>query len=717
MKRDIKQVEDFYLNLPSECSGCNKCNKTSIVNSHIYKLQHYKGEQLDIVLIGNPNCGTTTLFNQMTDGILHTGHFSSPQYATKEGPVKNHPNINVVELPGTYSLSEYSIEEVAIREILLNKKPDVIINIVDATSIQRNLYLTLQLMELALPMVVALNMMDEIRNNKIDFNIQKFSEELTIPVIPISANKNEGIHDLIHYAIDVVENHMVPQEIDFCTGHVHTAIHTISHLIEEDAKRAMLPLRFCCTKLVEGDEIIQKQLELMPPELEIIDHIIGDMEYHLGTDREAAMADMRYSFIEKLCAKIITKTQETTIEQERSLKLDQILTHRIFAIPIFLCIMFIVFYFTFGPLGGFLSDELSLVINGLIEVINNKMVSAGVNPALHALVVDGICKGVGSVISFLPIIAVLFFFLSILEDSGYMPRVAFVMDKLLRKLGLSGRSIIPMLVGFGCSVPAIMATRCLPSKRDRHLTMMLVPFMSCSAKLPIYAMFTAAFFSANKPFVMISLYSTGIIVAIICALIFKETVFKGNPVPFVLVLPAYRIPALKSVWLRMWENVKGFIKKAFTVILFATIIIWFLQSFDKGFNMVENSENSILADIGKFAAPLFAPLGFSDWRAATALITGLSAKEAVVSTMAVLTGATGEGSLTLMLTQIFTPLTAFCFLVFCLLYMPCIATLATIKREMGGWRYALAVVLFQCTVAWIVAFIIHTIGKFVFGLV
>ncbi|MEG0829632.1 MAG: ferrous iron transport protein B [Anaerovoracaceae bacterium] len=665
---------------------------------------------LNIALIGNPNCGLTTLFNQMTGGILHTGKFSTPSHKTKEGPAKQHENVNIIELPGTYSLSAYSIDDVSTRDIILHGKPDVIINIIDATSIERNLYLTLQLLELEIPMVLALNMMDEIEKNQVDINLQALSEALTIPVLPISASKNRGIHDLIHYAIEAAEKNTQPQKIDFCSGYVHTAIHTIGHLIADYAKAANLPLRFCCTKIVEGDGPTLDVLKLGDPELDIINHLIEDMEHHLGTDREAAMADMRYAFIEKLCEKTIVKITENTKEHIRSVKIDKILTHRVFAIPIFVSIMLLIFYFTFGSIGSTLSDLLSLGIDKLVDMLSYALLDAGVNPAFHSLVIDGICAGVGSVLSFLPIIAVLFFFLSILEDSGYMPRVAFVMDKLLGKLGLSGRSIVPMLVGFGCSVPAIMATRSLPSKRDRHLTMALIPFMSCSAKLPIYAMFTAAFFTGHKALIMVCLYVTGIVVAILCALLFKGTIFKGDPVPFVLVLPSYRIPAIKGVALRMWENVRSFIKKAFTVIFIATIVIWFLQSFDTDFNLVSNSENSILAHLGKMAAPIFAPLGFGDWRAATAIITGLSAKEAVVSTMAVLTGATQGASLSVMLTHMFTPLTGFCFLVFCLLYMPCVATLATIRREMGGWKYALVVVLFQTVVAWIVAFIIFNVG-------
>ncbi|MEG1067804.1 MAG: ferrous iron transport protein B [Anaerovoracaceae bacterium] len=665
---------------------------------------------LNIALAGNPNSGLTTLFNQMTGGIQHTGVFSTPDNKTKEGPVKNHKGVNVIELPGMYSLSEYTVDDLSNRHILLQGKPDVIINIVDATNFERNLYLTLQLMELGIPMVLALNMMDEVQNNKISIDLMQLSSILTIPILPISASKNRGIHDLIHYAIEASKNRVVPQNIDFCKGHVHTAIHAIGHIIEENAIAADLPLRFCCTKIVEGDKPLIGELNIHNRDLIFINEIIEDMEEHLDTDREAAIADMRYAFIEDVCMDAVQWSTESTKEHARSLKIDKILTDKFLGIPIFLGIMFFVFFLTFGSIGTWLSEILSIGVDWTVLQIGNGLMATGASDALYSLVINGICAGVGSVISFLPIIAVLFFLLSILEDSGYMPRVAFVMDKLLGKIGLSGRSIVPMLIGFGCSVPAIMATRSLPSKRDQRLTITIIPFMSCSAKLPLYAMITAAFFAKNSAAIMVALYVTGILVAIIVSLIFNRTVFKGEPVPFIMVLPPYRLPAYKSVMLRVWENVKGFIKKAFTVIFLATIVIWFLQSFDFGLNMVTNPENSILAAIGKFVAPIFAPLGFGDWRAATALITGLSAKEAVVSTMAVLTGATGTGSLSVMLGTMFTPLSAFCFLVFCLLYMPCIATLTTIRREMGGWRYAFTVVLFQTAVAWIVSFIIYNIG-------
>ncbi len=669
---------------------------------------------LTIALVGNPTSGLTTLFNQMTGGVQHAGFFSNPGRATKEGPVKNHKGVSVIELPGLYSLSSYSKEDLSTRDILVNGRPDVIINIVDASSIERNLYLTLQLMELDIPMVMALNMMDEMRNNRISIDLDVLQEELTIPIIPISASKNEGIHDLIHSAIDTAEHKNKPRKIDFCSGYVHTAIHSITHLIEENAEKAKMPIRFCSTKIVEGDERIMDELELPPPERDIIDHIVDDMEAHLGTDREAAMADMRYAFIENLCKHTVFKEEGMSKEHLRSLKIDSILTHRIFALPIFFGIMFLVFWLTFAVVGAFFSDVFSYGIDTFTLWVDQLLSEANVSAALHSLIIDGVFAGVGSVLSFLPIIAVLFFFLSILEDSGYMPRVAFVMDRLLRHLGLSGRSIVPMLIGFGCSVPAIMATRSLPSQRDRHMTAILIPFMSCSAKLPIYAMFTSVFFSKNEALVLIGLYITGIVVSILCAFLLKNTIYSGKPVPFVLVLPHYRIPAAKSVGLRMWENVKGFIKKAFTVIFIATIVIWVLQSFDLGLNMVHSSDDSMLAALGKWAAPFFAPLGFGDWRAATALITGLSAKEAVVSTLAVLTGAPDTASLGMMLHTIFTPLTAFVFLCFCLLYVPCIATLATIRREMGGTKVAIFVAIFQIAVAWIVSFAVYQIGSLLF---
>jgi len=669
--------------------------------------RRYKNKKMmNIALVGNPNVGLTTIFNFLTGGIQHKGNFDA-----KEGYLRKFGQANILELPGFYSLSAYSVEDLSTRSILLSGEIDLIINVVDATSIERNLYLTLQLMELDIPMVLALNMMDEVRNSDIEIDFRKLEEELTIPAIPIAASKSEGIRDMMECALEAAASARLPQKLDFCAGHVHTAIHAIEHIIEEAAMEAGLPLRFCCTRIVEGDEVIRQSLHLDEQDQDIIERIVEDMEKHMRTDREAAMADMRYEFIENLVAKVVYRPLTDVVGKEKSYKIDKILTNKYLAIPIFFGIMATVFYFTFNSIGAWMSEELGYGIEWVVGRLDDLLVAGNASPALRALVIDGISAGVGSVLSFLPIIAVLFFFLSLLEDSGYLSRVAFVMDKILRKLGLSGRSIVPMLIGFGCSVPAIMATRKLPSKRDRYLTIALVPFMSCSAKLPIYAMFAAAFFTQWRALALVGVYLTGIMVAIICALIFNKTIYKGKPVPFVMVMPAYRIPSPRNVWLRMWENMKGFIKKAFTVILVATIIIWFLQSFDLGLNMVQTSENSMLATLGKWAAPIFAPLGFGDWRAATALITGLSAKEAVVSTMAVLAGASGGMGMAEMLTTIFTPLSAFAFMVFCLLYMPCVATLVTIKKEMGGWRYAGLVVLFQCAVAWIVSFLIYNIGS------
>ncbi|HHX14510.1 MAG TPA: ferrous iron transport protein B [Clostridiales bacterium] len=653
--------------------------------------------KLRMALVGNPASGLTTLYNLLTGGAA-------------DGQVRRHKGVSVTEFPGLYSLSSYSKEDISTRDKLIKDPPDVIINVADASSIERSLYLTLQLMELNQPMIIALNMMDEMRANQVFIDFQKLSEILSVPIIPISASRNEGIHDLIHAAIQTAQSGQKPEKIDFCSGDVHTAIHSIAHLINHEAKAAGLPLRYSATRVAEGDELVIEELKIPAPELDIINHIVEDMETHMQTDREAAIADMRYAFIEELCAKTVVR-EGITKEQLRSIRIDRILTHRVFAIPIFLIVMFLVFWLTFGLAGRWLSDLLSFGIDRFTNWADNLLGQANLAPALHSLIIDGVFAGVGSVLSFLPIIAVLFFFLSILEDSGYMPRVAFVMDRLLRPLGLSGRSIVPLLIGFGCSVPAIMATRTLPSKRDRYLTTLLIPFMSCSAKLPIYAMFTAALFQKNEASIMIAIYLTGVLVSITIALLLRHTLFNGKPVPFVMVLPNYRMPAARSVCLRMWENVKGFIKKAFTIIFIATIVIWLLQSFDFGFHMVQDREQSILAALGKLAAPIFAPLGFGDWRAATALITGLTAKEAVVSTLAVLTGAADQVALSTFLQSVFTPLSAFAFLVFCLLYMPCVATLAAVRREMGSLWAALGVALFQIAVAWIVATAVFQLGS------
>lgn len=661
---------------------------------------------LTIALIGNPNCGKTTLFNQLTGSNQHVGNFPGVTVEKKEGFIRKRRDLTVVDLPGIYSLSPYTAEEVVTRDYLLSGQPDCIINIIDATSIERNLYLTLQLMELSLPVVLALNMMDEIRGSGGMIDVEKLQKDLGIPVIPISASRNEGVAELIEMAAEAGVQQRKPERLDFCHGHVHTAIHSIAHLVSDEAEAAGLPLRFTATKIVEGDALILDQLKLDAPELDIIGHIVDDMECHLQTDREAAMADMRYAYIDQLCADCVQKPAENK-EHARSVRIDNVLTHKLYALPIFFGIMLLIFWFTFGVLGESLKGLLSLGIGEVTDITGNALLAAGVSPALHSLIIDGVFAGVGSVLSFLPTIVILFCFLSILEDSGYMARVAFVMDKLLRKIGLSGRSFVPMLIGFGCSVPAIMATRTLPSEQDRKMTILLTPFMSCSAKLPIYAMFTAAFFPKYGAFVMITLYILGMIIGIFYGLFLKRFFFAGEPVPFVMELPAYRFPAAKSVALHMWEKAKDFIVRAFTVIFFATIIIWVLQSFDFGFNMVADSSASMLATMGKWIAPIFAPLGFGHWQAATALITGLTAKEAVVSTLAVLFGASDPANLASLLSQVFSPLTAFCFLVFSLLYMPCVAAMAAVRRELGSMRKALLAMLAQTVVAWLVTFVIY----------
>lgn len=665
-----------------------------------------------IALIGNPNCGKTTLFNQLTGSNQHVGNFPGVTVEKKEGSIRKHKGATVIDLPGIYSLSPYTSEEVVTRDYLLKEKPDCIINIIDATSIERNLYLTLQLMELDLPMVLALNMMDEVRASGTSIDISKLQEKLGIPVVPISASKNEGTEELTQRTIKAAEQQLLPKKIDFCDGYVHTAIHSIAHLIGKEANEAGLPLRFAATKIVEGDEPVMRSLNLLEPEIDIIAHIVDDMESHLKTDREAAMADMRYAYIGKVCDATVVKLGETK-EHLRSVKIDNILTHKYFAIPIFLGIMLIVFWLTFGVFGTALSGLLAAAIDQFTAFSSQSLLQAGVSTALHSLIIDGVFVGVGSVLSFLPTIVILFCFLSILEDSGYMARVAFVMDKLLRKIGLSGRSFVPMLIGFGCSVPAIMATRTLPSERDRKMTILLTPFMSCSAKLPIYATFTAAFFSEYKALVMFSLYVMGILVSILYGLLLQKTIYKGKPVPFVMELPSYRFPAPKSVLLHMWEKAKDFLIKAFTIIFIATIIIWALQSFDFGFNMVTDSQDSMLAALGKLASPIFAPLGFGDWRAATALITGLTAKEAVISTFAVLMNASDTSAVIAMLSDIFTPLQAFSFLTFCLLYMPCVAAMAAVKRELGGYRVAIFAMAAQTVIAWLTALIIYQAGLFI----
>lgn len=659
-------------------------------------------------LAGNQNCGKTTLFNQLTGSNQHVGNFPGVTVERKEGIVKKHPEMIVVDLPGIYSLSPYTSEEVVTRDFLLREHPDAIINIIDATNIERNLYLTLQLLELNIPMVLALNMMDEVRANHGSIDLLKFSAELGIPCVPISASKNEGIEDLVSAAIAAGEKKQLPRRLDFCSGPVHKAIHALCHLIEDHAQASKIPVRFAATKLVEGDEPTIAALHINENELDIVDHIVREMESDLGTDRLAALADMRYSYIEELCEKTVVKAQQSR-EQLRSLKIDSVLTHRIWALPIFVLIMFAVFWITFGPIGIFFQDLLAEGVQLAIDGLANLLVYAEINPVLQSLLIDGVCAGVGSVLSFLPVIVILFFLLSLLEDSGYMARIAFIMDKPLRRLGLSGRSFVPMLVGFGCSVPAILSTRTLSSDRDRKMTILLVPFMSCSAKLPIYAMFAAAFFPGYAALVTIGLYVFGILAGILAALVLKGTKFKGNPVPFVMELPSYRLPSAKSVTLHMWEKAKDFLKKAFTVILLATVIIWVLQSFDFRFNYVENSEISMLGSIGKLIAPIFAPLGFADWRAASALITGFSAKEAVVSTLSILTGSSLE-TLPQVLSGMFSPLSAISFLIFTLLYTPCVAAVGAMNQELGKKSSTLGVVCTQCLVAWLAAFFVYTIG-------
>ena len=661
-------------------------------------------------LAGNQNCGKTTLFNALTGSNQHVGNFPGVTVDQKVGDVKGQKNCSVVDLPGIYSLRPYTQEEIVTRDFIINEKPDCIINIVDATNIERNLYLTLQLLELRIPMVLALNMMDEVRANGGAVDVKKMKEALGIPVVPITASKGEGVSELITQAVSVAKSKICPSVWDFCEdgSPVHRCIHAAVHLIEDHAQRVGVHPRFCAVKLIEGDEILTERLELDKNELELLEHCIVEMEFETGLDRNAALADMRYRFIEKVVASSVVKSHESK-EHLRSVKIDKILTGKYTAIPFFLLIMFVIFWLTFSVIGTGLSDLLSLGIEKFTGVVDVALTNYGINPVVHSLVIDGIFAGVGSVLSFLPIIVTLFFFLSILEDTGYIARVAFVMDRLLRKIGLSGRSFVPMLIGFGCSVPAIMATRTVSSDRDRKMTILLTPYMSCSAKIPIYAVFTAGFFPKYKAFVMIGLYVLGILLSILVALLLKSTIFRGNPVPFVMELPNYRLPSAKSVALLLWDKAKDFLQRAFTVIFLATIVIWFLQTFDTRLNVVENSENSLLALVGKLIAPIFTPLGFNDWRVATSLISGFSAKEAVVSTMAVLLN-TSIANLNNVLANYFTPLTAFSFLVFTLLYTPCVAAVATIKRELNSSLKTVGVVLMQCTVAWVCALIVHFIG-------
>ena len=659
-------------------------------------------------LAGNQNCGKTTLFNQLTGSNQHVGNFPGVTVDRKDGRVRKYPNATVVDLPGIYSLSPYTSEEIVTRDFLVNEKPDAIINIVDGTNIERNLYLTTQLIELGIPMVLALNMMDEMRANGNTVHVNHLEQALGIPVIPISAAKNEGIDELADHAMQVALTREKPRRLDFCSGAVHRCIHAICHIIEDHAQRAGVPVRFAAAKLAEGDEPMLAKMALSDNEQDMLEHAITEMESEMHTDREAALADMRYCFIGQVCAETVVRRGESR-EHARSVKIDAILTHRVLAIPIFLAIMGVVFWLTFGLIGQNLSDLLSLGLDKLTALADAGLTAYGINPVVHSLIIDGVFAGVGSVLTFLPIIVTLFFFLSILEDSGYMARVAFVMDKLLRRIGLSGRSFVPMLIGFGCSVPAIMATRTLSSERDRRMTILLTPFMSCSAKLPIYAMFTAAFFTRHQALVMIGLYAMGMVIGVVYGLILKAVAFKGEPVPFVMELPNYRLPSAASVLRLMWDKAKDFLVRAFTVIFVASLLIWFLQTFDSRLNVVTDSAGSLLAALGGLLAPLFAPLGFGDWRVSTALITGFSAKEAVVSTLAVLTGSSLT-TLPAALSAMFSPLSAFVFLTFTLLYTPCVAAIAAVRRELGSARAAAAVVVGQCAIAWVAAFAVRCIG-------
>ena len=659
-------------------------------------------------LAGNQNCGKTTLFNALTGSNQHVGNFPGVTVDQKAGVIKGTDH-QVVDLPGIYSIRPYTQEEIVTRDFILKSRPDAIINIVDATNIERNLYLTLQLLTLQVPTVIALNMMDELVGNGGSVDVQKMSEALGVPVVPISAAKNQGITELVDTLIDTASRRVTPKVQDFCPeGPVHRCIHAVCHIIEDHAQRINIARRFCAMKLIEGEQDFFDALELSQNEKELIEHTVIEMEHETGLDRNAALADMRYNFIEKVCGECVVKAKESR-EHRRSMQIDKVLTHRIFAIPLFIAIMGLVFFLTFNVVGAFLSDVMSYAIDGLTLLADRALTAYGINPVVHSLVIDGIFAGVGSVVSFLPLIVTLFFFLSILEDSGYMARVAFVMDKLLRKIGLSGRSFVPMLVGFGCSVPAIMATRTLSSNRDRKMTILLTPLMSCSAKIPIYTLFAAAFFPGHELLVMLALYFGGILVGILVALVLKNTAFKGNPVPFVMELPNYRFPSAKSVVLLMWEKAKDFLTRAFTVIFMATVIIWFMQTFDTRLNVVENSADSILAALGRLVSPIFAPLGFGDWRMVTALVSGFTAKEAVVSTFGVILGVSTE-QLGIALHSLFTTASAASFLAFCLLYTPCVAAVSTIKTELkSGWK-TVGIVFAQCLVAWLAAFMVYHVG-------
>ena len=663
-----------------------------------------EGETLTFALVGNQNCGKTTLFNQLTGSKQHVGNFQGVTVDRKDGVIKGHNNTLITDLPGIYSMSPYSSEEIVTREFVIREKPKGIINIVDATNIERNLYLTMQLLELGFPMVVALNMMDELRENGGSVLVNEMEDALGVPVIPISAAKAEGIEELIQHAIHVAKYQEKPLETDFCRKEegVHRGIHAVMHLIEDHAEKAEIPVRFAASKIMEGDEKILEQLNLTENEKNLLEDISRQTEEETGLDRAASIAQMRFAYIEDVCSESVIKPKESR-EHLRSRKIDRFLTGKYTGIPAFVGIMAVVFWLTFNVIGAFLQGLLESGITALTNVVDHAMTAAHVNSVVHSLVIDGIFSGVGGVLSFLPIIVTLFFFLSLLEDSGYMARVAFIMDKLLRKLGLSGRSIVPMLVGFGCTVPGVMASRTLPSERDRKMTILLTPFMSCTAKLPIYAFFTAAFFPKRGALVMIGLYVFGIVMGILMALIFKKTAFKGEAVPFVMELPNYRLPGAKNVGHLLWDKAKDFLQRAFTVIFIATIVIWFLQNFDMGLNMVSDSQNSILALVAGVLAPIFLPVGFGDWRIVTALISGFMAKESVVSSLTVLFGSSAALQGTLTVAGVAA------LLVFCLLYTPCVAAIASVKRELGG-KWAAAMVFGQCLIAWVVAFVVYQIA-------
>lgn len=667
-------------------------------------------EELTFALVGNQNCGKTTLFNQLTGSNQHIGNFPGVTVDRKDGPIRGQKNTRVTDLPGIYSMSPYSSEEIVSRNFVLDEHPRAIINIVDATNIERNLYLTMQLLEMDIPVVLALNMMDEVTGNGGSIDVNHMEQMLGVPVVPISAAKNEGVDELVRHALHIAKYQEKPGRQDFCDendfgGAVHRCIHAICHLIEDHAKNAQIPVRFAASKMIEGDDLIMERLRLDKNEKEAIEHLIIQMEKERGIDRSAAIADMRFNFIEKVCEQTVVKPRESK-ERVRSQKIDRILTGKYTAIPCFFGIMLLVFYLTFNVIGAGLQSLLEMGITQLTNLTEQAMIAANVNSVLRGLVIDGIFAGVGSVLSFLPIIVTLFFFLSLMEDSGYIARVAFVMDKLLRKIGLSGRSIVPMLIGFGCTVPALMSTRTLPSERDRKMTILLTPFMSCSAKLPIYSFLVSAFFPGHGAWIMMGLYLLGIVVGILVALIYRKTLFKGDAVPFVMELPNYRFPGAKNVLQLLWEKSKDFIQRAFTVIFLATICIWFLRSFDVHFNLIQSSKDSILAMIAGIFVPLFKPLGLGDWRICVALISGFMAKESVVSTLEILF----SGSIQ----QLMTPLAAMCLLVFSLLYTPCIAAITSIRRELG-YKWAWGVVIWQCVLAWIAAFIVHMVGGMILG--